>query len=305
LWTLIGGSVLAMVIAVYRGAPQPPVPQPPAKHAHERPWLTHEAMEELVSPAGGPGPLFADLTLGGPVPARATRARVAAFARTNGIDIHLDVAGDELAAIRVGVTFGGCCGYEGADSFGRLLHRTNIYECDCRPTPADDWTSASNDGIGIHGHVAVNRVDVRWEAMLSLPEVLDRAEAIAGRPHATVRAHAGDHWHATAFDEVLELPFVSGPAGYGGDGLHLEVERGRITEVSFKLFDVASDELAATLRARWGRPHVTDGAWTWRTRERVITVNPDSFASTFVIHANAPASATAAAREAPRSARPS
>ncbi|HET9989021.1 MAG TPA: hypothetical protein VFQ65_10875, partial [Kofleriaceae bacterium] len=235
----------------------------------------------------------------------AAHDRIAAFARANAIDIHLDVADDELAAIRVGVTFGGCCGYEGADTFGRLLHRTKLYECcGCGGTPANEWTSATDDGVGIHGHVTVNRIDVRWEAMLTLPELLDRAEAIAGRPRATVRARAGDRWRDHTVDQVLEVPFAFAPQGYSDDdGLHLDVERGRIAEVSFTLRDVTPDRLGDTLRARWGRPRIANDVWTWRTPERVITVDESGFATTVVIHANAPTPATALARAVPRPAR--
>lgn len=307
LWMLIAGSVLAMVVAVFRGQSHP-APKPVKPRAHERPWLTHEAMQQLVSPGGGPGPLFGALTLGGTPPAAEQRKRIEEFARTNGIEIRFDVAEDELRAIRVGVTFGGCCGYEGADTLGRLLHRTKIYPdcCDCRGTPADEWSSESDEGVAIHGQVAVNRIDVRWEAMLTLPELLDRAEAIAGRPRATVRAHAGDRWHDHTVDQVLDVPFAFGPDGYDVDrGLHLDVERGRIAGVSFSLHGVDTDELAATLRKRWGRPHVGHDEWTWRTADREITVDPSGYATTFVIHANAPATTTAlvraAATPAPRS----
>ncbi|HEY6037263.1 MAG TPA: hypothetical protein VIV58_23445 [Kofleriaceae bacterium] len=297
-----------MLFAVFHGAPRPHAKPPAKPHAHERPWLSHEAMRELVGEGGGPGPLFADLSLGGPAPSIAARARIAEFARANGIEIRLEVADDELSAIRVGVAFGGCCGYEGTDALGRLLHRTHVYDgCeDCRGTPASDWSSASDDGIAIHGHVAVNRIDVRWEAMLTLPELLDRAEAIAGRPRATVRAHAGDRWREGVTHPVLDVPFAFTREGEGNDhGLHLAIEHGRIAEVSFELRGQEGEELGDLLRKRWGRPRIADGTWTWRTAERVITADPDSYDPTIVIRATAPAQTTAleraAATPAPRS----
>jgi hypothetical protein len=300
LWMLIAGSVLAMVVAVFRGQAQPAA-KPVKAHAHERPWLTHEAMQQVVGEGGGPGPLFADLTLGGPRPPHATRDRIAAFANANGIEIQLDVTNGELAAIRVGVTFGGCCGYEGADTLGRLLHRTNVEECccECRGTPADDWTTASDDGIAIHGHVAVNRIDVRWEAMLTLPELLDRAEAIVGKPRATVRAHAGDRWHDRMIDQVIDVPFVFASDDYAYErGLHVTAERGRIADVSFSIRGLDTEELGQTLRKRWGKPRETQDTWIWRAADRVITVDPSAYPTTFVIHASAPATTTALARAA-------
>lgn len=299
-----------MLFAVFRGAPRPHAKPPAKPHAHERPWLSHEAMQELVNDGGGPGPLFADLGLGGPAPSPATRARILQFARANGITIDLDVADHELVAIRARVTFGGCCGYEGTDTLGRLLRRTRVFgpdDCeDCRGTPANDWSAATSDGVAIHGHVEVNEIDVRWEALLTLPELLDRAEAIAGQPRATVRARAGEHWRDTATDSVLDVPFQFTTEGYGNNhGLHLAIERGRIAEVSFALHGVGQDDLGDALRKRWGKPHIADGEWTWRTPERVITVSPEDYQPTFVIRATAPAPTTAlvraAATPAPRS----
>jgi len=299
---LIGISAVVMVFAVFHGAAPRPAPVVAKPHAHERPWLTHDAMKELVADDGGPGPLFADLTLGGPAPAKASRARIAEFAGANGITIDLDVADHELSAIRVRVRFGGCCGYEGTDTLGRLLHRTRIYDndCeDCRGTPANDWSAASSDSVAIHGHVDVNEIDVRWEARLTLPELLDRAEAIAGQPRATVRARAGEHWRETATDSVLDVPFLFTNDGYGNNhGLHLAIERGRIAEVSFEMHGEGMDDLGDELRKRWGKPKISDGTWTWRTPGRVITANPEDYHPAFVIRATAPAPSTALARAA-------
>jgi hypothetical protein len=297
---LIAGSVIMMVIAVMRGVPQPP-PKPAKVRAHERPWLTHEAMQELVSPGGGPGPLFASLTLGGTPPNAEIRHGIEAFALENAIEIRFEVADHELKAIRVGVAFGGCCGYEGTDTFGRLLHRTRVYDdCeDCRGTPATDWSAASDDGVSIHGHVEVNRIEVRWEAMLELSEVLDRAEAIAGRPRAMVRAHAGDHWRERKTEQVFDVPFVFSPNSEDNDhSLHLAIEHGRIAEVSFTVRGQNSETVGEMLRKRWGRPHVADHVWTWQTPERVITFTGEGYDTTFVIRANAPATTTALARAA-------
>ena len=290
-----------MLFAVFHGARPQPAPVAAKPRVHERPWLSHEAMRELVAEDGGPGPLFADLSLGGPPPSKESRTRIAEFAGANGITIDLDVADHELTAIRVRVTFGGCCGYEGADTLGRLLHRTQIYDdCeDCRGTPANDWSGASSDSVAIHGHVEVNKIEVRWEARLTLPELLDRAEAIAGQPRATVRARAGEHWRETATDSVLDVPFLFMNDGYGNrHGLHLAIEHGRIAEVSFELHGEGMDALGDLLRKRWGKPKITDGTWTWRTPGRVITANPEDYHAAFVIRATAPAPSTALARGA-------
>jgi hypothetical protein len=45
--------------------------------------LTREAQNQLVSPNGTPGPLFAGMTLGGSPPSAEARARIAEFARAN------------------------------------------------------------------------------------------------------------------------------------------------------------------------------------------------------------------------------
>ena len=294
---LIAGSVLAMVVAVFRGQTQPAA-KPVKAHAHERPWLTHEAMQQLVSPGGGPGFVFGALTLGGTPPAAEQRKQIEEFARTNGIEIRFEVAEDELRAIRVGVTFGGCCGYEGADTLGRLLHRSSRYDCcDCASTPNDDWTSASDEGVSIHGHIAVNRIDVRWEPLLTVPELLDRVEAIVGRPRATVRAKAGDRWIDDASDPDLQLPFVFSPQDWDIDrAIHLHVEHGRIVGAAFRLVGADNDELAHLVRKRWGRPRIVDDVWTWKTVERETTF--DQNATRFEIHASAPATTTALARAA-------
>ena len=301
LWMLIAGSVLAMVLSVIYGAPQP-AKKPPPVHAHERPWLSREAMEQLVSPSGGPGPLFASLTLGGPPPDADTRNAVEAFASVNGIEIHLDVEDGELAEIRVGVTFGGCCGYEGADALGRLLHRTRRYPDEsARGVPSDRWNIVSDEGVNIHARVVVNRIDVRWHALWTVPELLDHAEALAGRPRATARARAGDRWHDDSVDDSwLDVPFAfsNHPAESDQPGVHIAVEGGRVSDISFSLWPVDVAELRKTLRTRWGRPRVSAAGLTWHTAARDITVKLDDSEADFAIHANAPATTTALARAA-------
>ena len=66
-----------------------------------------------------------------------------------------------------------------------------------------------------------------------------------------------------------------------------------------------TEELGQTLRKRWGKPRETQDTWIWRAANRVITVDPSAYPTTFVIHASAPATTTALARAvatpAPRS----
>jgi len=300
---LIAVSVAGMIFAARRPDPAPAAP--PVTRAHERPWLSHQAMHELVGEGGRLGPLFADLAIGGPAPAAATRARIAEFARAHDLTIQFETHDGELSAVRVGVTFGGCCGYEGADAFASMLHRTQIYTCcDCGGTPANDWSAASDDGLMIRGHVHVNHIDVRWEAPATLADVLERAESVLGEPRATVRAHAGDRWHDGELDTAeLEMPYPFVPDGYPVDlGLSLAIAHGRIAEVSIMLRDTTDEDIAAALRARYGRPHVAGEVSTWRTRDRVVTFDPSNWpTATFTATAPSIALARAAERSGPRS----
>jgi hypothetical protein len=276
-----------LVVAARRHAPPPHAPA--VQHAHERPWLSPEAAKQVVGERGELGPLFADVTLGGSAPSRDTRDRIAAFARANNVDIRFEVADDELRAVRFAVTYGGCCGYEGADGLARRLQRPRKYDCcDC-PSPPDwydDWNATIDDGTTARVHVHINRVEVRWEATATLPEVLDRAEQLIGMDKASVRAAAGDRWTelVPGVQYRLELPFKFGGGSERGDlGLRVTTERGRITEVAFATRDRIEDDV---LHARWGRPHVSaeTDAHTWRTHGRVITVDGD-LAPTVVIAA--------------------
>jgi hypothetical protein len=284
LWTMIAGSVAVMLIAARRPDPRP---LPPPPRAHERPWLSPEATSALIGPDGGLGPLFADVELGRSPPTREVRARIAEFARVNDVEIRFEVVAGELAAIRFAVTYGGCCGYEGADSLGRQLGRAHAYSncCDRRPYWADDWVKTLDDGTHLRGHIHVNRVEVRWERTADLAELLDRAESVLGKTRASVREAAGDRWTEVMQDRyLLEVPYpfdrqayAVTASFYGRDdlGVRIETDRGRVGQVSFALRSVDDcDALQATLRARWGRPRLTSHdqeTRTWRTRDREIT----------------------------------
>lgn len=289
-----------MGFAAFHGA-RPPPPKPVKAHAHERPWLSHEAMQQLVGEGGGLGPLFADLTLGGPAPAQATRERIAAFAHAHDVAIRLETQHDELVAVHVGVTFGGCCGYEGADTFGRLVHRSLVYAncCPCRGTPADDWSATSDDGLVIRGHVHVNQIDVRWEAAATVADLLDRGEGLLGESRAKVRARAGDRWHDGELDTAtLEVPHPAATWGAGVAALSLSFTQGRVAEVTMPLSSDEPDDVGELLRARYGRPRDADEVSTWRLRDRVVTFDR-TYRPTITITATA--TSTALARAAERS----
>ncbi|MFT3700257.1 MAG: hypothetical protein QM831_44345 [Kofleriaceae bacterium] len=264
-WTLIAGSVVVTTVAAARQPDRSGKPAAPPQHAKERPWLSADAIHELVTHDGGLGPLFADLSLGGPAPSPEQRARIADFARKNDVEIYLDATADELKAIRLGITFGGCCGYEGADTFARSRLARPKSNTDCsghsRGEWVDDWVADPQDGTTLRGRVRVNRVDVRWEAALTTPELLDRAEALVGKPRGT-----SDRWIEIEPNHkfIYEVPtqfvhfyeWVDPSIGDFRDdlGLHVTAAAGKVTEVSFKLDKVDGDELAKTLRARWGEP---------------------------------------------------
>jgi len=297
LWTMIAGSVAVMLIAARRPDPRP---APTPVRAHERPWLSPEAIHQLIGPDGGLGPLFADVELGHSAPTPEVRARIAQFARANDVEIHFEVVAGELAAVRFAVTFGGCCGYEGADALGRQLSRARVYGCcdsDSRLDWADDWVKTLDDGVHIRGHIHVNRVEVRWERAANLAELLDSAESVLGKTRASVRKSAGDRWTEVMQDRyLLEVPYPFDRMEYAVPaslharedlGVRVETEHGRVGQVSFVLRNLEdADELAATLRARWGRPRAVANepkTLTWRTRDREITAVLDYSASRIVI----------------------
>jgi hypothetical protein len=74
--------------------------------------------------------------------------------------------------VRFAVTFGGCCGYEGADVLALRLSRPQTETCcGCgRGTWIDDWAITSDAGVYMRASVRVNHVAVRWQRALALPE---------------------------------------------------------------------------------------------------------------------------------------
>jgi len=298
LCAMIAGSAL-VVFAVSR--PEPPAPAPVIEPPHEAPWLTREAAAQVIADDGTLGPLFAGVELGGPPPSAAVRARIADFARANRVDIRFDVADDELAVVRFSVTFGGCCGYEGAGVLALRLHRPKGSQCcGCENVWIDDWSTVSDDGaIRTSVRVRINRVEVRWEPTLSMREVLERADHLFGAdPHRIAEA-SGDRWITAESGKryLLEEPFPTAPyPDFGwpprlGDredlGYQLAVERGRINQVKYALFHIDDVEGFEKLaRATWGHPRVADEHHLeFHKPDRVVTVELDGYRSLVTIAA--------------------
>ncbi len=302
LGVMVATSVAALAIAPRR--PDPPAKPAFVARALERPWLTREAAAQIVGPDGGLGPIFAGAELAGPAPAPAIRARVAAFARAHAVDIDFEVVDDELVAVRFAVTFGGCCGYEGADALARYLDRPRTQRCcTCPPDWFNDWSVALEGGVQLRVRVRVNRVEARWEHTLTVADLVDRADRVIGKPRAHVREAAGDRWTDLELGRraLLEAPYPfdqnryrSEPATLDGRddlGLQVAIERGRISEVSFAMHDLdgdARDELSKILRAKWGRPRVISSkpkTLAWRARGRNITAELEDLQGKVVIRA--------------------
>ena len=266
-------------------------PAEPAAHMRELParpdvsWLSREADARVIGPDGEPGPLFAGLQLGGTAPTPEQRERIAAFARANQVAIDLAVANGQLTAIRLDIDYGGCCGYEGVDVLGLRLHRPRKIRC-CDDLDAWTWSNKWAYVTGhIHGHVRVHvgHVSLRWEAVLSLADVLERADGLLGQRVDDVRRVARD-----AYDEypaiqyrVLEIPYIDadnvhrGRFGAPDDFmLWLDASDGVITGVTFVV-----DQDFAPLEARWGPGRVHDGVHTWRPSGRQVTARTDNWLS--------------------------
>lgn len=194
---MLGAMVASTVAVVLVGARRsdPPRPAPAPARPHETPWLTPDAAAQVIGPGGRLGPLFDGTSFGEPVPAD-VRARIATFARANRVAIDLEVSDGELAAIRFEVSYGGCCGYEGADVLALRLERPHTGGCCvCGPdTWIDDWALVTDDGVYVRARVRVNRVVVRWERAWSAPEIVEHADQLLGQSAAVVRARSGDRW---------------------------------------------------------------------------------------------------------------
>lgn len=295
---MVAGTALVMLVGARRSAPEQPVPLP--ARPPEEPWLSREAAAQLVGPDGRLGPLFADITLGGPAPSQAARDRIAKFARDNRVAIDLEVVDDELASVRIDVSFSGGVGYEGADVFALRLDRPSTGVCCvCGPdTWVNNWYVDSEDGIHLRARVNVNRVTARWERATTLPALVERAEQLLGASADAIREAAGDRWHELepGGRYLIEVPYPSRSnavgyafhlSHYDAQGLQVVVERGRIAEVTLALRDLdddASKLLRATLRSRFGRPRIKRAdSWTWRTADRAVTADVSDYMPTVTI----------------------
>lgn len=292
---MLAGTALVMFLgATFLGAryDEPPPVAPPPPRA-EVPWLSKEAAAQIVDLDGALGPLFVDVRFGLPVTPEA-QARIAEFAKSNNVEIALDVVEGAVAAIRFSVAYGGCCGYEGADVFAARIGRPDTGTCCvCGPqTYINDWTTATQDGVHMRGRIRINRVLLRWEKTATIADLVERADGLLGANRDALARSAGDHWYEIESNRryLLEVPF---PVPSSNDyafaprfedrpdvGMFLTAHAGVITEVEFTLrepyrSDEAS-ELPRLLKARWGRPRVDDYEWTWRTSDRAVTARVDS-----------------------------
>ncbi len=288
---MLAGTALVIFLGARHDDPQPVLPPP--VHA-EVPWLSKEAAAQIVQSNGGLGPLFADVRLGLPVTPEA-QARISEFAKANNVEIALEIVEGSLAAIRFSVTYGGCCGYEGADVFARRIGRPDTGTCCvCGPqTYINDWTTVSENGVHMRGRIRINRVLLRWEKAATLAELLERADQLLGANRDALARSAGDRWYEIESNRryLLEVPF---PEQASSDyafaprledrpdfGMFLTAHAGVITEVAFTLHELyrggdEPSELPKLLKARWGRPKVGEYDWTWRASDRAVTASVDS-----------------------------
>ena len=275
---VIASSVATMFIAA-RERDVPARPKP-AHHVVERPWLSHEDAAQLVDEDGALGPLFAGIDLGGRAPTPEQRAKVEAFARAHSLSIDFRVAHDELVAVHLDITYGGCCGYEGADWLANRLGRWSTGVC-CmcgEDTLTNDWAHAFDDGIHLRGRVRVNRVEATWAQQLTPEELIERADALIGKQRDQVALAPTESWHPLGNGYYrLELPYAPMqnhvPLGSGwlagprGDlGIIVHAERGTIVDVTIDAeANLEAFERAVTARYGHRRPDET-----WRRGGRVV-----------------------------------
>ena len=275
---VVSGLVVWGVVAL---VPRSEVPAEAAAvaAAPERPWLDHAVADEIVGPGGTLGPLFTGVTLGGAPPPAEVRDHIAAFAREHDVAIDFEIVDDELVAIRFDVTFGGCCGYEGAEALANRIGRPkHLGGCGDPTYYYDNWALAHEDGTHVDGTVRVNRFSLRWERAIAVDEMLSRAEQLLGAERGTISAAAGDRWLEleTGKRYLLELPYSfvnhswqparSRPADRG---LTITTDRRIVTDV---MFETSADR--KLLKKRWGTPRVVgEGSWLWYRGDRAITAD--------------------------------
>ena len=280
---MIGASALAMGrAATSKRASEPP---PVVEHAPpEKPWLAKEAVAQIVAESGALGPLFDGIDVGGAPPTARQRALIAEFARKNNVTIDFDVRGGVLEAIKFEVTYGGCCGYEAADLFARRIGRPyNGGGCFGEKEWLNDWAASPGDGTRMRAKVAVNTVSLRWDAELSVPELLARADGVIGRPADAVSRHAAERWISLERGKfLLEEPYpFEGLDNWARAtrsfdlGFHLGVADNRVTSVTFAIRegDLEASKVVPQLIAHWGKAQKSGDTYSWTKVDRTITAD--------------------------------
>jgi hypothetical protein len=275
---VIASSVATMFIAAReRDKPAPPKP---ARHVVERPWLSHEDAAQLVDEDGALGPLFDGIDVGGRAPTPEQRAKVQAFARAHALSIDFKIAHDELLAVRLAVTYGGCCGYEGADWLANRLGRWSTGSC-CvcgENTLTNDWAHGFDAGVHLRASVRVNRVEATWSQQLTAEELVERADALLGQQRDKVALAPTESWHSLGSGYYrLELPYpmmendpITGSAWLASSrpdlGIIVHAERGTIVDVAI---DVRANRepLERALTARYGHRRHDE---SWRRAGRIV-----------------------------------
>lgn len=295
LGTMVAGTAIVLLLAARRSPETTPVAVPaPSPRPREDPWLSKEASAQIVNDGGRLGPLFDGVVLGGPAPSKEIRDRVEKFARANDVEIDLEIVDERLDAVRFSVTYGGCCGYEGADVLAMRLDRPSVGG-GCfggAPMWINDWAITSENGTYLRASVRTNRVDVRWERTLTTAALLERANGLLDQDAVKLKAAEGKRWVEVGNRNTLAVPYHFQAYGYeyavdmryAEHGLELVVAHGRISEVSFLLPELSSDEgerrrnAEKALLASWGRPtKKSDELWTWRTADRYVTAEHGSW----------------------------
>ena len=276
--------IIGVVFMVVGARPAPPPPAPPGPVKVDVPWLSREADAQLVGDGGEPGVLFEGVVLGLPASPPA-RERIAAFAKANGIDIALETVDGDVEAIRIGVTYGGCCGYEGAESLAlRLYRRRTGSSCfGTAYTWINDWDHLPVAGVHVRASVRVNRITARWERPIGVAALVERVDALVGADRVAVARAAGDRWIELEPGRGYRLEVPQNAVDERPDpGITIAAHAGRIVEVSVIARDRDDSELGRHLgeaaRARWGRRHaIAENVWTWHLPDREITVDVNSY----------------------------